>query len=384
MTQVLFETVWANLPDGWAVASRAYARAMHQAGVDVCITSSEPPEQPIDASVLEEVGHLQVTPDWFSRYREGRFEGKAAYIFSTAFGGTEKMREPLRRLRHLNMPPRMLYTMFERVNVDSVLASALNGLDGVWVPCSSNKETLEAAGCTNVTWIPFPYFEHDPHLEIPSPSRFRTFYWIGRWEPRKAPDNLIRAFLRAFKPGESQLLLKLGPHKWPMIRGRVYEEPEQVVASEIMQDDVAARGWTASNVYQDVHVLRGCYSVKEMLELHASGDIYVSASRGEGIDLPAYTAKLSGRRVVTTDSGGPRDFLGEGDTLVPATGSLHAPEYEWLMGDGCRYADYSFSALVDAMQAALADKRTPARLPSSFCSDVVGKTLKEWIEVCSK
>lgn len=384
MSPVLFETVWANLPDGWAVASRAYARAMAEAGIDVRLHSWMPIEEPIDDTVLQEVGHLRVTPEWEQRYRAARAVGNGVYIFSTAFGGEEQMREPLRQLGQLSLPPRMLYTMFERVNIATGFAQQLNVLNGVWVPCSANKERLEAAGCHNATYIPYPYFDSDPHLQIPSPKQFKTFYWIGRWEPRKAPDNLIRAFLRAFGPGESKLVLKLGPHKWSMIRGCAFEEPESVINSELMQDGVATKGWTASNVYSNIEVLRGYHTAQQMMDLHARCDIYISASRGEGIDLPAYMSKLSGRRLVTTDSGGPRDFIGEGDILVPAIGSIPAPEYEWLMGEGCQYADYSLSELISAMQTTRSSTLEPERLPPNFSSMVVGNALKEWIETCWK
>ena len=376
---VLFETVWDSVHDGWATASRAYTRAMAEAGIDVRLTSWMEVQYPLHDAVQAQVGHLQVTEEWAAKYRAARASSGAVYIFSTAFGGEEQMIEPLRRLRDLSMPPRMLYTMFERSNVSESLAKRLNALDGVWVPSNANRGALEAAGCHNATWIPYPYFDDDPHLQIPLLRELKTFYWIGRWEPRKAPDNLIRAFLRAFKPGESKLVLKLGPHKWSMIQGCFFEEPESVINGELMQDAVAENGWNTSNVYSDIELLKGTHSPQEMVELHARCDIYISASRGEGIDLPAHAAKLAGRRLVTTNSGGPIDFIGEGDILVSSTGSIPAPEYAWLWGPDGQYNDYELEALVKAMQRAR-ESGQPKRLPPRFRSSLVGALLKEWIE----
>lgn len=377
---VLFETVWDSVHDGWATASRAYAKAMEQAGLDLRLTSWMQVNYPLHDEVMAQVGHLQTTEEWVARYRAARATREAAYIFSTAFGGEKQMIEPLRRLRDLSMPPRMLYTMFERSNISETLATSLNALDGVWVPSNANRKALEDAGCNNATWFPYPYFDNDPHLQIPVAQESRTFYWIGRWEPRKAPDNLIRAFLRAFKPGESRLVLKLGPHKWSMIQGSFFEEPESVVNGELLRDEVAANGWSTSNAYSDIEILRGTHTPQEMLELHARCDVYVSASRGEGIDLPAHTAKLAGRRLVTTDSGGPVDFLVEGDVLVSSPNRLPAPEYSWLWGEGSCYRDYRLGDLVDAMQKVRAGTQRPKRLSPRFNSSKVGDLLKNWIE----
>jgi glycosyltransferase involved in cell wall biosynthesis len=381
MTVVLFETVWDSVHDGWATASRAYTRAMVEAGIDVRLTSWMEVIYPLHEKVVKEVGHLQVDEAWWARYQQSRAERRAAYIFSTAFGGAHQMVEPIRKLRDLSLPPRMLYTMFERNNIDPELAASLNGLDGVWVPCSANRDALVAGGAKNVTWIPYPFFPDDPHLQIPPPKQFKTFYWIGRWEPRKAPHNLIRAFLRAFKPGKSQLVLKIGPHKWPVARGH-YEDPEGVINHELMLDEVAANGWTASNVHPNIIIMRGTHTPDEMLALHARCDVYVSASRGEGIDLPSHTAKVAGRRLITTDSGGPRDFIDEGDILIPATGSIPAPEYEWLWGKGGMYNDYPLQHLIAAMIKVRESCAASPRLHRRFSGAAVGKNLQNWMEAC--
>ena len=71
-----------------------------------------------------------------------------------------------------------------------------------------------------------------------------------------------------------------------------------------------------------------------MIELHGKNDVYVSASRGEGLDLPAFAAKLSGRLLAMTDSGGPRDFVNDGDILVPPCGLVTA-DTDYPLGEGC-------------------------------------------------
>lgn len=369
MTTVLFETLWHSFSDGWSIASRAYARAMHAAGLTVQLHSREimltdiwveNVERP-DPECLEEVGHLTK-----------RDKERDLYVFSctlTGEWGTQFTLQPLSKVRR----PRAFYTMFERRQVGASTIAWLNKIDAVWVPCSANADVLHAAGAGHVTWIPLPYFDDDPHLGLPPPRREpRTFLWVGRWEPRKAPDNLIRAFLRAFKPGEAKLILKLGTVPW---RGN-YPGPEEVMVDELGPGLCA---WSPWQIAEGVEVIRGRLTPRQMVDLHARSDVYCSASRGEGLDLPAYAAKLGGRRVVTTDSGGPRDFLTETDILVPATGDVPCdPIYRW--DPGSTFADYDLDALVAALQKARSDTRRPEHISSEFHHEVVGENIKNWVE----
>lgn len=367
---VLFETLWSDPADGWAIASRANARAMKESGVDVRLLSWAGVSPKLDDATLDEVRTMLKPPPR---------DGWGFYIFSCTLAGAKLMMDrPLPIL--LNMrAPRTFYTTFERLNIEPELVAPLNQLDGIWVPCSQNLEVLEKAGVKNVSWIPFPYFDDDPHLKLEPPSREpRTFYWIGRWEPRKAPDNLLRAFLRAFKPGETRLVMKTSPILW---HGR-WPSIEDVIKAELAVREVITNGWTEDNWNDSIEIITGRLTKEEMVALHAAGDVYVTASRGEGTDLPALQAKLSGRRLVTTDSGGPRDFLGERDILVPPSGvTLVDPVYEW--GQGALYTDYKLADLVAALQKARSGSPDDARghwPKDRFHCSRVGAQLQEWIK----
>lgn len=352
MVCVLFETLWHSQSDGWSIASRAYARAMHEAGIEVQLHSWIGALEEPEPEVLKEVGHL------LEKRRP-----RDLYVFSCTLSGewgTPHTLRPLGKARR----PRAFFTMFERRQVDANTVAGMNELEAVWVPCSFNADILRAAGTRNVTYIPFPYFDDDPHLSLPPPRRQpNSFYWIGRWEPRKAPDNLVRAFIRAFKLGEATLTLKIGAVPW---RDETYPSPEEVMRRE---------GGDPSMF----DIIRGRLPPEDLVAIHAQGDIYCSASRGEGLDLPAFAAKLAGRRVVTTDSGGPRDFLTETDILVPATGEVPTdPRYRW--DEGSTFADYDLDALVAALQKARGDARPPEKIYPRFRASNVGDTLRGWAE----
>lgn len=364
LTSVLFETLWHDYSDGWSIASRAYARALAASGVAVQLRSWMAALEEPSPEVLAEVGHLlHPLPG------ERDF-----YLFSCTLSGLERASYSIDKLQRVSRP-RAFYTMFERCQVEPVLAASLNELDGVMVPCSANLDALRAAGCTTASYVPYPYFPDDPHLALPPPRREpRSFLWVGRWEPRKAPHRLVEAFLLAFGPGEATLTLKVGHVPWPG-----YPEPEEAVAAALGDPRVASRWKTVRQVDEAVRLVRGRLSPAQMLALHASADVYTSASRGEGIDLPSMSAKCASRRVVTTDSGGPRDFLTETDILVPKTGEVPCEaRYRW--GPGATFADHDVEALAAALQTARADTRPPERISPRFAAENVGREFRAWVE----
>lgn len=357
---IFYRTPWERLDDGWAIAARVYARAMERAGIDVRLSSWLPPGgEPIDPAVLNEVGHMRrMPPSW------------DVHLFSCTLGGASDLVPLLRNMATQNDGPQAYHCVFERQTIEPTLAEALNGLHGIWAQCSANYDVLRRHGVDNVTLIHHPWFDEDPHLALDPPKECRRFYWIGRVEPRKAPDKLVRAFIRAFKPGEAELTLKLSKYDHVV----AYPTPEDVLV-----DELPLNGWTEANWRDSIHVIRGRLSNDEMIELHAKNDVYVSASRGEGLDLPAFAAKLSGRVLVLTDSGGPRDFVNDGDVLVGSCGLVPAAvEYPW--GEGATYFDHRLEDLIVGMQSVRGKRPTGSRVPSELHVDRVSRSFRGWIE----
>lgn len=343
---------------------------MHMAGIDVILKDWQRPPiaaTGLDPEVREEVSEL------LADERDARL---SLHIFSSTLASAALM--GVLDVMLNNPEPQAYYCVFERRSIEPALADKLNRLDGVWVQCRMNEQVLRQAGVENVTLIPYPFFLEDPHLQLDKPAREpRRFYYIGRFEPRKAPDNVIRAFMRAFKPGESELTIKTSPVPF----SAPYPGPRDIITQELGKN-----GWTADNVAESIKVIEGKLSKQEMLELHAANDVYVTASRGEGLELPVWAAKLAGRRIVTTASGGPEDFLDpEVDICIPATGLLPADKtYQW--GPDATYIDYDLDALVAAMQRARSEPACGTRTWPGWekhRAEKVAVVLKEWVDSIS-
>lgn len=369
---VLFETIWKQPADGWAVASRAYARAMGMAGVDVRL-SDWLKTGPISEEVLAELPGLNFRPPAFP----------ALSIWSSPLRCYDQMQM---RLDELARQRAAYYCVFERLRIEDKLAQAFNKINGIWVQCEINRDVLVRHGVRNVTLIRYPLFDDDPMRALPSPRPVTNdepmrFLYVGRFEPRKSPGNIIRAFLRAFRPGETaRLTMKLSPFAFPLEQG-TETSPESTLLYELDEPDVARNGWTARNWRRSICIVRDRLSRSEMVRLYAAHDAYVSASRGEGLDLPCWDAKVSGMRVVTAPSGGPEDFMGERDIVLPRTGEVSAdPRYEW--GEGATYANYSLDALTEALRRVAGESRQDGRNwdASRHRAPVIGKQLRDWIE----
>lgn len=357
---IVFECPWNRLNVGWDILARRYARAMVAAGLDARLY---PPAGGLSPEVGAEVAAYAM-----------RVDRAEINVWSTCFHRPDVLIPELGRYLLPRPMPRVFYTMFERVRAPAATVAWLNvHAAGVWVPCTANRDALCAAGSKNARWIPVPWFDDDAFLHLPRPQRATSYYWIGAWENRKAPDNVLRAFMRAFRPNQCSLFMKVSGLQTG------FPSPEHFLGQILREPEVQRNGWRGPT---GITIDRRVLTRAEMLGIvHGRGDVYVSASRGEGVDMPAFEAKLAGRRVVTTDSGGPRDFLGEHDVLVRRTGEIAVPHtYHWE--PGATQGDYALSELVEALQRVHAEvPRAGVDWPrEKFHYTNVGRSLKEWFE----
>lgn len=365
MTSLLYVTPWKRLSDGWCIAARAYARVMHESGIWLNILDAiDQEEDVLNSEVRAEMGAILDAP----------MNPRPDYgLYSGVLRGYEGMRPYIQGF--IDSPMAVGYhCFFERLNLEPKLVQDLARVS-VCTTSKGNYHVLRAHGLTDVTRFPYPWFPDGPLRRAPVSDGNTRFYWIGRFEPRKAADRLIRAFMRAFKPAEARLTMKLSPYVMPGYD----ESPEAVILSELSS---GVNHWTATNWTKDITLIRDKLSRRDMIRLHATNDIYVSPSHGEGLELGAWDAKQAGRKLITTESGGPEDYLCDNDIRIPSNRLTVAhPCYDELWGSGGTYSDYRIDDLIDALQRARSSVINGKRFSSDeHKSENVGRIIKQWIE----
>lgn len=352
------ETVW----DGTGVAVRLHARALAATGVPVVLRSFS--NVVIGASGVPEPVHAVGLPEPVKREVGALRDTSAAVTVPLIKHGVIRSEAHVRRmvvppgaihhdpevllaLRQSLYQSTILYTVWERDRIDPGVAVQLGRVAQCWVPCEQNRELLVAAGVAreNVRVVPHPYDPAAPlcrlieRRSVPT----RRFYSIGRWEARKGQHELLGAFLRAFLPGEATLVIKYTGGQWDC-----YPSPEQSV-EHWLTGNRAPPAWTRETFTRNVQLIGERLAADQILKLHFTNNIYVSAGHGEAWCLPAFDAKVAGNRLVHVGFGGTADFASAGDIAVPwQLGPVHA-SYPWE--PGARWAHYDSEDLAMALRA---------------------------------
>lgn len=140
-----------------------------------------------------------------------------------------------------------------------------------------------------------------------SKHRGPTFISAGRLAPQKGYDLLIPAFgrIRQCEPGATLTIVGEGPQR---------EYLEKMIVSLDLSDAVNLAG-----------------QKENVLELMASSDIFVSASRYEGFSNAILEAMALGKPVVATNcEGGTKDMILDGETGILAQSPNEHELYEAL------------------------------------------------------
>jgi glycosyltransferase involved in cell wall biosynthesis len=394
MYQGEYETPW----DGTAVAVRLHARALASSGIPVFLKS-------FTGTIIDEHGgignvHIGGLPDDVRR-EIGELDRttasalcpvvkhlvvrdaehlKKVIIPQGAIALTSAGVEADMAMRQHIYDNTIVYSVWERDRVDPGIARILSRVAENWVPCHDNRDMLIRSGvpADKVVVIPHPYDPGDPILKLRQRRpdlRWRKFYSIGRWEPRKAYAELVEAFLMAFTPKDLvALTIKYTGGNWPG-----YEHPENLLARLRADESIQARGWTIRAIADRVHLREGRFPKPEILKLHYRNNIYVCSSHGEAWCLPAFEAALAGNRLCYVDAGGVRDFA---DPVTDSCARLPAFEpvpdsYRWEAG--AQWSEVTVPRLAGllAYTSSPTDHSAPSPHLSAFRLRTVGQLMKE-------
>lgn len=177
-----------------------------------------------------------------------------------------------------------------------------NKMDELWTGTLYNATVIKNSGVTVPIYV-FPQ-SCDTNINTSRPfklpgERRLTFYSIFEWNERKNPKALLEAYWKEFK-NEKDVCLLLKVHK-----GDYEEEGFRQIRSDIMS-------WRASlgfDTYPDVFLCTRLLSRDEMQRLHATGDCFISAHRGEGWGLPQVEATMANKPIISVRYGGVHEYL---------------------------------------------------------------------------
>ncbi len=183
---------------------------------------------------------------------------------------------------------------------------------------------------------------------------------------------MIGSFMMAFKPGEAELHVKTNDGANGIIG--YPETPTDSLREWMSNKDVLAKGWNERNVSSSIRLYTSQISESQIVALHGHCDIYLSLSRGEGWDIPAFCSKLAGNIMVYTPNGGPCDYASVDDYEVPNVGTVDCHRvYGWQ--DGATYLDIESEASVPGLKSAarrVSEKRDSSFSMNSFRANDVG------------
>ncbi len=197
-------------------------------------------------------------------------------------------------------------TTWEAQTCPLEIVESLVGFDQVWVPSSANRVAFLTIGADQPNTKLVPHCFDESTLEsrrgaVEPGGPFR-FYYVGAWTARKNPAALVRAFVHAFgRSRDVELVLQC------------------TGASPNAINMVAASTGLAADDLRSIRPNVAARTDEQILELHQRADCFVSASRGEAWNLPAFDAMLAGRHVITTRGLGSDDYLRDTNaTLISA------------------------------------------------------------------
>jgi len=296
-----------------------------------------------------EGGLIQVDPYTRRRvevYRNTRVHEKAPLL---RFFGPDYM--PKERGR------KIVWTMMETYKAHHSLVAMINqSYDELWTPTEWNRQVFIESGVRvpsrvvplgvnpaiyrSIKGATLPLCRKitmDRAGEMAVPSGF-VFLSVGLPSFRKGFDVLAEAFGKAFSGRDDVHLILAITHSLPEWNRELYRQ--------FMGKNVSV--WT----------LEGQYNEHEMARIYSASNCYVSASRGEGWNLPVCEAAACGVPVIVPNNTSHPEVVERDAWMFPTEGAAIYPEAKAVSAwyEGMPFAAFgkkSVDGLVEAMELVL-------------------------------
>lgn len=269
------------------------------------------------------------------------------------------------------------YTVWETDRLPRAWPPLLGAVDALAVPTAWSRDVMLHAGVRTpvhvVPHLPPQWDGSGPRWRGGLPDETLVFYTIGPWTERKAPWLVIASFLAAFTAADPvALVVKTSPR--PRCRGRLgglFSGTRRLVEGMLRRHGDPP----------PVVVLTEALPREQIAALHRRGDCYVSLSRAEGFDLPAFDAAALGKPVIATGFPAHREVLpAEEADLVdfrlapvddPAGAPSYTPDQRWAEPDLAHAAALMRRVLEDRAGAAARGHALAEHVRSHFDTDAI-------------
>lgn len=346
---------------GYAESSRNMMMALNKAKVEITTANVHYQTLPME---LGEAGK-------FASEREGVPLDYDKVIIETTPDNFHRYLEPLKY--HIGR----FYWETDKLNKTFVWGC--NHVEEIWISTPSHAESFKKNG-VKVPIISIPdcmdtNFEPYKPYQIRDHSGF-LFYSIFQWTPRKNPETLLKTYWKTFT-GKEDVSLLLKTYRIDFSLGEKLAIKNEI---ESWKDELHLRHYPRVFLYLDP------MNRDEIMKLHATGDCFVSAHRGEGWGYPQMEAMVSGKPIISTNYEGIHEWINDSVgwllpyTMVPVEGMNWIPWYDSTQN----WAEVDKKALATAMKEAYSKRRIAHQkgknarkmVEEKFSFEAVGKLMR--------
>jgi len=212
---------------------------------------------------------------------------------------------------------RIGYTIFENTLLYDDWTNQLKQLDMVWTFSEWGKKIIENSGikCHIVPGgVNTEIFKKNPEFKRNTGDYF-YFVSVGKWEPRKNQELLIKAFCNEFKPSEKVKLFGFWSNPF------IQEDIGKTVA-KIIANGHQLNNFDGKNIGDTVILCPQLPSQKMFVQLYNQMDCAVFPYRAEGWCLPLMEAMACGLPCIATNYSAPLDYINHENSILLQPGKF--------------------------------------------------------------
>jgi len=221
---------------------------------------------------------------------------------------------------------RVAYTAWETTRIPRLHVRSLQKADMIWTPSRWGQRVLESAGFPSRKLRVVPEGVDTGVFVPPKTGKkdgtvFR-FLCVGKWEQRKAPAELVRAFCSEFDRSEPVELVMHCGVPWP----RPFNFREEIAR------ETARAGGNCPRVIPSDPV-----ALPDLVKLMQRSHAFVLPTRAEAWGLPILEAMACGLPCIVTDYSGLKEFANERNCYLIRVKEMckvddaefFHPQYDW-------------------------------------------------------